>query len=171
AQVLVRAACGREPGRLTLEQPSQLEDVVQRPLVEREQQPQRAVERIAVGRDDERAVADGLDQAARLEHPEGLADRGAPGPVQPRQLALRRQRISRLEAPVADLAEQLLGDQLVDLAALDWSGGHELWSDNQADEPYAVTGDLVKKTRSEALLTLLAHRASKCYQAPFGLMV
>ena len=56
-----------------------------------------------------------------------------PTPKLSRQLALGWKWIARLEPARADLPEQLLGDLLVDLAALEWLIAHGL-SDQQTSE-------------------------------------
>jgi len=117
--VLVRAPLGGERRRLALDDPAQLVDVVHARLVQAHQEPQRVVERIGKAGNDERTVADGLDQALRLEHAQRLAHGRAACAVELRQLAFGRQGVSGQQPPLADLREHLLGDQLVDLAPLD----------------------------------------------------
>ena len=110
---------GRETGRLALEDAAELVDVQHRCLIETEQQLHAGVQRVRVAGDDEGAVAAVLDHSPRLEHPERLPYRGAAGPERLRQLALGRQRVARLQLPLADPPQQLVRDQLVELLALD----------------------------------------------------
>ena len=118
-EVRIGPALGRETGGLAFEDAPQLVDVEHRRLVEVEQELQARVERVGPTGDDEGAVADVLDHALRLEHAQRFAHRRAPGPERLRELALRGQLVARMQLAGADPAQQPLGDQLVDLLALD----------------------------------------------------
>jgi len=69
--------------------------------------------------DDEGSAVRRRDHPLRLEHAESLADRGAADAETLRQLALGRQHVARPQPAAADLREQLLGDLLVHLPALE----------------------------------------------------
>ena len=119
AHVLVAMPLGGERGRLAVEDPPQLEEIVHPgTLVQRKEQTDRAAERVRDVRDGERAAVPRY-HALRLEHAQGLANRGAADAEALRQLALRRKRVARPEAAAADLREQLLRNLLVDLATLE----------------------------------------------------
>ncbi len=119
-EVLLPVALGCQCGRLALEDPAQLEQVVHaRLLVEAEEEPQRGLERIRRLGHDERTAVRGRDHALRLEHAQRLADRRAANLEALRQLALGRQRVARLQPPGADLGKELIRDLEIDLASLE----------------------------------------------------
>ena len=112
---------GGERRRLALEDPAQLVEVVHRRLSSRVSRScSELLSGFAASGDDERAAVAAVsitpcDSSIRsASRTEERPDAEALG-----QLALGRQRVARLQPARADLAEQLLGDQLVHLAALD----------------------------------------------------
>ncbi len=124
-ELSLRAALGGEGGELALEQPADLVELTDVRLLEVEKQVERAVELVAGLGDGEQAGVAVLDQALRLEHAQRLADRGAADPQRLCELSFGRQHVSGGEPPLADLVEEVLGDELVDLLAGDRRGlGH-----------------------------------------------
>ena len=119
-EVRVTVPLRRERRRLALENPAQLVDVEHRCLVEAEQQLERAVQRVRVVRHDE-----GSPLPRSRSRPATRASGAPRGPTSGRRgtpaVSSRSggQRVARLEAARADLPQQLLRDQLVDLPALD----------------------------------------------------
>ena len=110
---------GRETGGLAFEDAPQFVDVEHRRLVEVEQELQARVERVGPAARARSTAADVLDDTLRLQHAQGLANGGAPRPERLGQLPLGRQGVARMQPAAADPAQQLIGDQLVDLLALD----------------------------------------------------
>ena len=105
---------------LAIQDAPQLEQVVEPgAVVECEEQAERAVQRVGRLRDDEGSTVGRDDHALGLEHPQRLADGGAPDAEALGQLALGREHVARPEPAAPDFREQLLCDLLVDLPALE----------------------------------------------------
>jgi hypothetical protein len=130
-QVRLRAALGRERRRFAFEDAPKLVDLVHARLVEREQELERGVERVAEVRHGERRVANGLDQPLRFEHAQCFAHGRASRAVALRQLTFGRQDIAGSQPPRGDLRDELLCDELVDLASLYRLERWRAWSDRQ----------------------------------------
>ena len=118
-RLLVRAR-GGERGGLALEDAPHLEELAVVGLLDGERgSPSELLSVLPNSATRKLPFAAAPDHALRLEHAQGLADRGAADPVELDELALRGMRVARPEPARADEPEQPLRDDLVRLLPRD----------------------------------------------------